>query len=116
MKRATWIVAVLNGLDAMITVALLRTGYVEEVNPLLREAFRVHEFVFLGMKALLVTLGLVFLWRIRHKYPRVAIAGLNVSVALYVVVVAYSIAMFGYGKWLQANYARAKDPTVEVGR
>lgn len=105
-KTAIYWVILLNIIDAGITVCLLRTGYVEEANPIMREALRVHEFFFLAAKSAIVAASIYLFWLIGKTHPRMAKLGLNIAVGLYVIVVVYSAIMFGYGQWLQATYAR----------
>jgi hypothetical protein len=80
-----------NLLDALFTLCAVQTGAACEANPLLRGLVAGDPLRFVLVKHLLVSLGLVMLWRLRwHVLARV---GLWIASPAYSLLVAYHVVM-----------------------
>ncbi len=73
MGIATLLLFVLNLFDAAGTLYGIHSGYAYEVNPIMRYALGVGDAFFLSLKMALVGLPCLFLYRLRHKAPRLAL-------------------------------------------
>lgn len=79
-------VVVLNLLDAIFTILYTHVGLATESNPLMHTVLNAHPVVFMLAKLGLVSLGVLLLWRLRHR--RSAVAG------LFAVSTAYAMLLF----------------------
>ena len=89
LKRLAGVILVLNLLDAVFTLILVNAGVAVEANPLMESALAVSPVSFMLAKLTLVSLGILFLWRMRtNRFAAFAIIG---SVVVYTVVIAYHL-------------------------
>lgn len=63
---AKWIL-VLNLLDGVLTLVWVEYFYAAEANPMMRDLVDRSGVLFMGAKLALVSLGTLFLWRMRHN-------------------------------------------------
>lgn len=92
-----WIVRsvlVLNLLDGIFTLLWVRHGLAEEANALMRDLAHEQAFAFLLSKIALVSLGCVFLWRLR-THP-LAVVGIFVAFAVYYLVLLLHVEFWSY--------------------
>jgi hypothetical protein len=82
-------VVVLNLLDAIFTILYTHVGMATESNPLMLQVLRASPVVFMLAKLGLVSLGVLLLWRLRHR--RIAVAGLIAASTAYVMLLAYHL-------------------------
>jgi len=82
-------VVVLNLLDAIFTILYTHVGMATESNPLMQQVLRASPVVFMLAKLGLVSLGVLLLWRLRHRWT--AAAGLVGASTAYVVLVLYHL-------------------------
>ncbi len=82
-------VVVLNLLDALFTLAWVRTGQAEEANALLRDLVNDQALAFIMAKLGLVSLGAIFLWRIRRR--PLAVVAIFASFLVYYLVFLYHL-------------------------
>lgn len=87
-------VIVLNLLDAVFTLAWVRTGLAEEANALMRDLAHDQAVWFVLAKLALVSLGCVFLWRLRTHL--LAVVGILVAFAVYYLVLLLHVAFWSY--------------------
>ncbi len=59
-------VILMNGVDAVMTMAWVESGIATEANPLMAVALDTHPALFVLIKLTLVGLALTLLWRLRH--------------------------------------------------
>ncbi len=78
-----------NMVDGMLTIAWVGTGRAVEVNPLMDYLIGIHPVLFMATKLLLVSLGILLIWRFRDRSLAVA--------SLYLCVTAYSLLMLYHG-------------------
>jgi hypothetical protein len=80
-----------NLLDALFTVVAVQGGYATEANPLMAVLLEHDPLVFVLVKHLVVSIGLIVLWRMRwHKLARV---GLWTATPAYSLLLAYHVMM-----------------------
>ena len=91
-RRLAWLssaVVILNLLDAVFTMIYTNAGYAAEANPLMSVALASTPVVFVLAKLSLVSLGVLLLWRVRHR--TFAAVGIAASAATYALIVAYHL-------------------------
>jgi len=91
-RRLAWLssaVVILNLLDAVFTMMYTHAGYATEANPLMAVALASTPVVFVLAKLSLVSLGVLLLWRVRHR--TFAAVGLVASAATYALIVVYHL-------------------------
>ncbi len=82
-------VLVLNLLDAIFTIVYTSSGVAVESNPLMSRALVESPVLFMIAKLGLVSLGVLLLWRLRHR--RAAAFGLIATGTAYVTLLAYHL-------------------------
>jgi uncharacterized protein DUF5658 len=87
---ATMLLLVSNALDAMLTLCAVEFGDAVEANPLMEVLLARGPLVFVVVKHLLVSLGLLLLWRFRSR--PLARAGAWLVMPIYPAIVAYELA------------------------
>jgi hypothetical protein len=94
--RARWLaflgaaVLVLNLIDGVITLALVTTGTATEANPLMAVALEDWGPVpFMMVKLAMVSLGVLLLWRLRHR--RSALVAMGSAAAVYAALLLYHV-------------------------
>ena len=80
---------VLNLVDAIFTLVYTEVGVATEANPLMDTALRSSPLAFMLVKLALVSLGVLVLWRLRHR--RAAAVGLVGATTAYLSLVAYHV-------------------------
>ena len=89
LERFAGAILILNLLDAIFTLCLVTAGVAAEANPLMETALSRSPLAFMVAKLSLVSLGILFLYRMRHhRFAAVAIIG---SLVVYGAVVAYHV-------------------------
>ena len=89
LGRFAGAILVLNLLDAIFTLVLVTAGLAVEANPLMETALARSPMAFMLAKLSLVSLGILFLYRMRHhRFAAVALIG---SAVVYAAVVAYHL-------------------------
>jgi hypothetical protein len=91
-RRLAWLssaVVILNLLDAIFTMFYTKAGYASEANPLMAVTLASTPVLFVLAKLSLVSLGVLLLWRMRHR--TFAAVGLVTSAAAYSLVVVYHL-------------------------
>lgn len=88
---ASLILLLCNLLDALFTLCAVQTGAATEANPLLSGLVDGDPLKFVMVKHLLVSLGVVVLWRMR--WHRLAKVGLFTASPAYTLLVAYHVVM-----------------------
>src|ERR1700687_1303948 len=83
-------ILVLNSLDAFFTVAFLRLGWANEMNPFMRVAYQASPVWFVLLKLVAVQAGIIILFANRER--RLARYGLFLCAAAYCGVVLYHVA------------------------
>jgi Domain of unknown function (DUF5658) len=86
---ATIILLATNALDATLTLCAVEFGDATEANPLMEALLAHGPTVFVVVKHLLVSLGLVLLWRFRAR--PLARAGAWLVLPIYPAIVAYEL-------------------------
>lgn len=82
-------VVVLNLIDALFTIVYTHVGMATESNPLMLQVLSASPVVFMLAKLGLVSLGVLLLWRLRHR--RSAVAGLVAVSGAYVMLFLYHL-------------------------
>ena len=82
-------IIVLNLLDGVFTLAWVQAGLAEEANALLADLVMDQAVLFMLAKLALVSLGAVYLWRIRTR--PLAVVGIFGSFLIYYLVVLYHL-------------------------
>jgi hypothetical protein len=89
LERCTYAIVVFNLLDAIFTLFLVTAGLAVEANPLMESALSQSPLMFMFAKLSLVSLGILFLWRMRrYRFAAYAILG---SAVIYAAVIAYHV-------------------------
>ena len=89
LERFAVAILVLNLLDAVFTLVLVTAGVAVEANPLMETALARSPLAFMLAKLTLVSLGILFLYRMRHhRFAALALIG---SAIVYAGVVAYHV-------------------------
>ena len=89
LERFAVAILVLNLLDAVFTLVLVTAGVAVEANPLMETALSRSPLAFMLAKLALVSLGILFLYRMRHhRFAALALIG---SAIVYAGVVAYHV-------------------------
>lgn len=89
LERFAVLILVLNLVDAIFTLCLVGGGLAVEANPLMATALAESPVAFVAAKMALVSLGILFLWRMRqHRFAAMAIV---VSMFVYAAVIAYHV-------------------------
>jgi hypothetical protein len=89
LARLASAILVLNLVDAILTLFLVTAGLAVEANPLMETALSQSPLAFMAAKLSLVSLGILFLYRMRqHRFAAGAIVA---SVIVYGGVVAYHL-------------------------
>jgi hypothetical protein len=83
------IVVVMNMLDAIFTILYTRTGAATEANPLMGQMLSASPVLFMIAKLGLVSLGVLLLWRLRHR--RTARFGLLATSSAYTMLIFYHL-------------------------
>jgi cytochrome bd-type quinol oxidase subunit 2 len=83
------LVVVLNLVDAVFTLVYTHGGVAVESNPLMRGVLESHPVLFMAAKLALVSLGVLLLWRLRHRGA--AVVGLVATSTTYVGLVLYHL-------------------------
>jgi hypothetical protein len=86
---ATIVLLASNALDAMLTLCAVEFGDATEANPLMEAVLAHGPTTFVIVKHLLVSLGLVLLWRFRAR--PLARAGAWLVLPIYPAIVAYEL-------------------------
>ena len=93
LLRFAGAILVLNLLDAIFTLILVTAGLAVEANPLMETALSRSPILFMLAKMSLVSLGILFLYRMRHhRFAAMAIIG---SAVVYLAVVVYHLSGIG---------------------
>lgn len=82
-------VLIANVVDAVFTIIYTDLGVAREANPLLGPALEDSPLRFMLIKLGLVSLGVLLLWRLRHR--RAAVAGLIAAAATYSWLIGYHL-------------------------
>ncbi len=93
-EHAFWLCCALlvlgcNALDAAFTLCAIDFGDATESNPLMVVLLDHGQLPFIIGKHLLVSLGLVLLWRLRHR--ALARHGARLALAVYPLLVCYEV-------------------------
>jgi hypothetical protein len=88
---ASLVLLLCNVLDALFTLCAVQTGAATEANPLLSGLVDGDPLGFVLVKHMLVSLGLVVLWRMR--WHRLAWIGLFTASPAYSLLVGYHVIM-----------------------
>lgn len=80
-----------NALDAAFTGCAIASGCATEANPLMEELLRAGPLAFALGKHLLVSLGVLLLWRLRTV--RFARVGLYAMLPVYACIIGYHVTM-----------------------
>lgn len=80
----------LNLLDGLFTLTFLQLGVAREANPIMRWAYEQHPMVFMGLKLLVVSLG-VFVLALHHQ-SRLAQIALKIATFVYAVIITWHLA------------------------
>src|SRR5262245_8597756 len=89
LERCAGAILVLNLIDGISTLALVTAGLAVEANPLMESALAQGPLTFMTAKITLVSLGILFLWRMRrHRFAAVSLIG---SMVVYSAVVLYHV-------------------------
>jgi hypothetical protein len=89
LERCASAVLVLNLLDAILTLFVVTARLAVEANPLMETALSQSPLAFMAVKLSLVSLGILFLYRMRqHRFAAIAILG---SLVVYGSVVVYHL-------------------------
>ena len=91
-RRLAWLssaVVILNLLDAVFTMIYTQSGHASEANPLMAVALASTPVVFVLAKLSLVSLGVLLLWRLRHR--TFAAIGIAASAATYALILLYHL-------------------------
>jgi hypothetical protein len=86
---ATVLLLVSNALDATLTLCAIEFGDAVEANPLMEVLLAKGPLVFVVVKHLLVSLGLMLLWRFRAR--PLARAGVWAVLPVYPALLAYEL-------------------------
>ncbi len=78
---------ILNAIDGVLTVAWIVSGKAEEANPIMDHLLDVDPTVFMAVKLVLVALGSVLLWKLRHR--RGAVISIFALFLIYYAVLVY---------------------------
>jgi hypothetical protein len=89
MLAAGGVILVLNLFDAIFTIVYTRVGVAVESNPLMSKILISSPVLFMVAKLALVSLGVMLLWRLRHR--RAAAIGLFATTTAYVTLIAYHL-------------------------
>jgi hypothetical protein len=79
----------LNLIDAVFTLFWVESGIAEEANLLLEGILSQSAIGFVSVKMMLVSLGVLLLWRQRQR--RLAVAGIVVAFAAYNTLLVYHL-------------------------
>ncbi len=99
MKRLsmTWkifILATLNFVDLVTSLWVLISGVAHELNPLMRWAYNISPFAFVGLKATLVLVSSAFAWANQDRcYAHRAVW---VAIGIFALLTAYQLASIYY--------------------
>jgi len=89
LRAAAAAILIINLLDAAFTLVWTLSGLAVEANPLMEGELAAGPMQFMITKLALVSLGLLLLWRLRHRaFARVAIWG---SACAYVLLLTYHL-------------------------
>jgi hypothetical protein len=94
MKKWSWLVLVLNVVDAMLTTYVILTGIGEELNPIMKSVIDFNIGFFIFIKTVIGSLPLIYL----HTSDRITLGFCTVvrSLAiLYIVVVSWNLLNIG---------------------
>ena len=83
------VVFILNVIDGVLTLGWVFTDRAVEANPLMAELIELHPVLFITGKMLLVLLGSLLLWRLRHK--RVAVIAIFFIFLVYYFLLLYHL-------------------------
>ena len=89
---ADWLTAALlvfNLADALFTSFYLHLGVAEEVNPIMRLAWRSSPIAFMVVKLLVVQIGAFILWLNRDSRP--AVLAIKIGTGLYFAICAWHL-------------------------
>jgi len=86
-------VLVMNLLDALFTLAWVRSGLASEANLLLRDLVHEHDLGFVAFKLAVVSAGSGLLWYFRQH--RAAVVGIFAAFLAYYWVLLYHLQFFG---------------------
>lgn len=89
LTAAAAAILVLNLLDAIFTLLYTGVGVAAEGNPLMGHVLRSSPTAFMLVKLALVSLGVLMLWRLRHR--RSAAVGLCATAVTYSMLVVYHL-------------------------
>ncbi len=89
LSRIAAAIVVFNVIDAVFTIIYTDLGLAREANPLLSHALDDSPLLFMLIKLGLVSMGVLLLWRLRHR--RTAAAGLVASAAAYSWLILYHL-------------------------
>lgn len=89
LKGVIGAILLFNVLDGMFTLLWVESGLARESNPLLVHLVENDPWLFVGVKFIVVTLGIWLLWRLRHH--RLAIFSLFLAFLAYYWVLIYHL-------------------------
>lgn len=89
VETAAAALVVLNMVDAVFTLVWVKTGVAAEGNPFMDRAMAHGAVGFMVIKLALVSLGVLLLWRLRHR--KAAAAALVASAIGYVSIVCFHL-------------------------
>jgi hypothetical protein len=88
-------ILVLNCIDGILTIVLLGTGKVVEMNPMMAYLLGYHPLLFMVCKQFLVSAGVLLLWRLReHVFSIFSLLGIFV---VYYMILLHQIRLFHIG-------------------
>ena len=77
-------VFILSVVDGVLTIVWVLTGYAREANFVMDYLIRLHPSIFMGIKILLMALGITLLWRNRER--ALAVIGIFISFIVYYAI------------------------------
>lgn len=94
ISPAAALLLVLNLLDGLFTLTFLQLDVAEEINPLMRVAYEHSPLAFMGLKLVIVSLGLTLLCL--HRSMRLSQRAIQAGAALYTVIDIYHLAFLAH--------------------
>jgi hypothetical protein len=89
LEKVIGLTLVLNLIDAILTIFVVGMGLAIEKNPLMNGLLSRSPVLFVVVKLLLVSFGVILLWRFRHS--RMAIGGIFFVFSTYVLIFLWHI-------------------------
>jgi cytochrome bd-type quinol oxidase subunit 2 len=91
VEVAAFALVILNLLDAVFTLVWVETGVAAEGNPLMDQAMAHGPLGFMAVKLALVSLGVLLLWRLRHR--RAAATAIVASAIAYSAILVVHLSV-----------------------